>query len=166
MVLSCYLLDELDLEDLLGSSVTANELPRQLRITLESRDDLPRHLIASAAIAAYGDDDLANILSIFKEVQDSRTSSGFSFSDITANLIGTRLGRLSMQDADTAEQLQQFFAQVSDERDYIPLLGRPDGISEAEFLSAYGNRNSEAYRLRINEIEASIEQLTVFKANF
>ena len=166
LVLSCYLLDELDLEDLLGSSVTANELPRQLRITLESRDDLPRHLIASAAIAAYGDDDLANILSIFKEVQDSRTSSGFSFSDITANLIGTRLGRLSMQDADTAEQLQQFFAQVSDERDYIPLLGRPDGISEAEFLSAYGNRNSEAYRLRINEIEASIEQLTVLKANF
>ena len=149
LVLSCYLLDELDLEDLLGS-----------------RDDLPRHLIASAAIAAYGDDDLANILSIFKEVQDSRTSSGFSFSDITANLIGTRLGRLSMQDADTAEQLQQFFAQVSDERDYIPLLGRPDGISEAEFLSAYGNRNSEAYRLRINEIEASIEQLTVLKANF
>tara|TARA_R110000772_G_scaffold15324_12_gene44660 strand:+ start:317 stop:1630 length:1314 start_codon:yes stop_codon:yes gene_type:complete len=163
LILSCYLLDELDLQDLLGPSAAEFTSPRQLRITLENRDDLPRHLIASAAIAAYADDNLANIVSIFKEVQDSRSSSGFSFSDITANLIGTRLGRLSMSDNQTAEQLQLYLSQVPDESAYIPLLGQPDGISEAEFIAIYGNRNSEAYLMRMQSIEQSIAELDIFK---
>lgn len=164
MILSCYLLTELSLEDLLGPEAASFEASRQLRITLESRDDLPRHLIASAAIAAYANDELANILAVFKEVQDSRTDSGFSFSDMTANRVGTRLGMLSSANSGTATSLQQFFAQDLDEQAYMPLVGRPDGISEAEFIERYGSRSSANYLQRLSEIEAEIDELSVFQS--
>ncbi|MFL2840890.1 MAG: hypothetical protein ACJ0BT_03540 [Pseudohongiellaceae bacterium] len=163
LILSCYLLDELNIEDLLGPGALETTIPRPLRITLETRDDLPRHLIGSAAIAAYADNDLANMLSIYKEVQDSRSYSGFSFSDITANQIGTRIGELASTNQNVALQLQQFFSEVRLEIDYIPLLGPSDGISESEFIAQYGNRNSEAYLDRMKTIEETIEQLPIFQ---
>jgi hypothetical protein len=164
-VLCAYVLTELNLADLLGPLSAELSQPRQLRITLESRDDLPRHLIASAAIAAYADNDLADILAFYKEVQDSRTSSGFSFSDMSANRVGTRLGILSNTSESAAENLQRFFAKVQREDAFMPLVGGPDGISEVEFIRRYGSRNSEAYELRIREIEQKIDALPVFQAN-
>lgn len=164
VILTCYLLSELTLEDLLGPRASNQEAAPRVRITLESRDDLPRHLVASAAIAAYANDELANILAVFKEVQDSRTDSGFSFSDMTANRVGTRLGMLSADSVQAAVYLQQFFAQVQDEQAYMPLVGRPDGISEAEFIQRYGSRNSDSYLQKLDEIEAEIEKLSVFQS--
>ncbi|MBN4053498.1 hypothetical protein JYT97_01275 [Haliea sp. AH-315-K21] len=163
LILSCYLLDELDIEDLVGSDALETTITRPLRITLESRDDLPRHMIASAAIAAYANNDLANMLSIYKEVQDSRSYSGFSFSDITANQIGSRMGELASTNPNAALQLQRFFSEMELEIDYMPLVGRPDGISEAEFIAQYGNRNSEAYLNRMESIKNTIELLPIFQ---
>ncbi len=163
LVLSSYLLGELDIEDLIGPDPSLGARSPALRITLENRDDLPRHLVVSAAIAAYADTDLANIVSVYKEIQDSRTNSGFSFSDITADLIGTRIGEMAVQNQNNALQLQRFFSSLESERDYIPRLGQPDGISEAEFIAQYGDRNSEAYRNRIQLIEMSIAELAVFQ---
>lgn len=163
LVLSCYLLDVLDIEYLVGPEVLDSTIVRPLRITLESRDDLPRHMIGSAAIAAYADNDMANLLSIYKEVQDSRRNSGFSFSDITANQIGTRIGELSNRGQNSALQLQRFFSQMQREIEYMPLVGPPDGISEAEFIAQYGNRNSEAYLNRMDSIESTITQLAIFQ---
>jgi hypothetical protein len=163
LILTCYLLDVLDIEDFVGPESLEPTITRPLRITLESRDDLPRHMIGSAAIAAYADNDLANMLSVFKEVQDSRRNSGFSFSDITANQIGTRIGELAGRNQNTAIQLQRFFSQLEFEIDYMPLVGRPDGISEAEFIDLYGNRNSDVYLNRMAIIETTINQLPIFQ---
>lgn len=162
LILVSYLFDELDIEDLVGPEATS-AAGRPLRVTLENRDDLPRHMIGSAAIAAYADNNLANMLSIYKEVQDSRSYSGFSFSDITANQIGTRLGELTNRSQRSALQLQRFFADVELETDYMPLVGRPDGISEAEFIAQYESRNSEAYLNRMQSIGNTIEQLPIFQ---
>jgi hypothetical protein len=161
LVLVSYLFDELSIEDLIGQQT----LPatRALRVTLENRDDLPRHMIGSAAIAAYADNNLANMLSTYKEVQDSRRYSGFSFSDITANQIGTRLGELTNNNPTAALELQRFFANVQAETDYMPLVGRHDGISEAEFIAQYESRSSEAYLERMASIENTIDQLAIFQ---
>jgi hypothetical protein len=164
LILSSFLLDELKIEDLVGSEAVVTAISRPLRVTLEARDDLPRHMIASAAIAAYADNDMANILSVYKEVHDSRSYSGFSFSDITANQIGTRIGELATRDQNTALLLQRFFAELELESDYMPLVGRPDGISEAEFISQYGSRSSDAYLNRLEIISTTIEQLPIFQS--
>ena len=163
LILSAFLLDELAIEDLVGPESAAATMPKPLRVTLESRDDLPRHMIASAAIAAYADNDMANILSIYKEVHDSRSNSGFSFSDITANQIGTRIGELATSNQNSAIQLQRFFAGVELESEYMPPVGRPDGISEAEFTAQYGSRSSDTYLNRLATIETTIEQLPIFQ---
>ncbi len=163
LTLSSYLLTALDLADLLNSSDQAYPPVRKLRVTLDSRDDLPRHLIASAAIASLTDDKLANFLSILKEVEDSRSNSGFSFTDITANLIGTRMGVLATRDQSSALELQKLFSEVTSERDYFPDLGPPDGISESEFQDKYGNRTSPAYIQKLSEIESSIAALNFFQ---
>ena len=156
-------MDELAIEDLVGPEAATTTIPKPLRVTLEARDDLPRHLIASAAIAAYADNDMANILSIYKEVHDSRSNSGFSFSDITANQIGTRIGELATSNQNSAIQLQRFFAEVERESEYMLPVGRPDGISEAEFTAQYGSRSSDAYLNRLETIETAIEQLPIFQ---
>ncbi len=164
LVLSAFLLDELAIEDLVGSEASSATAPRPLRVTLEGRDDLPRHIIASAAVAAYADNDMANMLSIYKEVHDSRSYSGFSFSDITANQIGTRIGEMATSDQNKALQVQRFFAEVELESEYMPPFGRPDGISEAEFTTQYGSRNSDAYLNRLEIIETTIDQLPIFQS--
>lgn len=163
LILSAFLLDELAIEDLVGPEAATTTIPKPLRVTLEARDDLPRHVIASAAIAAYADNDMANILSIYKEVHDSRSNSGFSFSDITANQIGTRIGELATSNQNSAIQLQRFFAEVERESEYMLPVGRPDGISEAEFTAQYGSRSSDAYLNRLETIETAIEQLPIFQ---
>lgn len=164
LILSAFLLDELAIEDLVGAEPLLESARRSLRVTLEGRDDLPRHIVASAAIAAYADNNMANMLSTYKEVHDSRRNSGFSFSDITANQIGTRIGELATSDLNKALQVQRFFAELELESEYMPPVGRPDGISEAEFTAQYGNRSSEAYLNRLAMIEATIDQLPIFQS--
>lgn len=162
LILSCYLFEGLDVEDLLGTESPELIITDSRRITLEARDDLPRHMIGSAAIAAYADNNLSNMLSTYKEVQDSRSFSGFSFSDITANQIGTRIGELASTNQSTALYIQRFFAELSNETDYMPLVGPPDGITESEFIELYVDRNSDDYLNRMSNIKATIDRLAIF----
>jgi hypothetical protein len=154
IVLSAYL-TEANLARLTGSEIELST-PRRLRVVIESREDLPRHVISSAAIAASAGASMAEVLSIYKEVHDARYRTGFSFTDIAANQAGALLGTLSSRSDRDALLFQAQMQNLDTEAAFLPLLGTYDGMTEEEFVEQYGSRDSDAYRQKITDITDSI----------
>lgn len=162
IVMTAYI-TELRLEHLIGTfDENIISTPRPLKVVVQSRRDIPRHIVSSAAIASSAGVSVAKILSVYKEVHDSRYRSGFSFSDLTANQVGSLLGKLS--DRTTAVQLQSLMSQSQQETDYMPVVTRFDGMTEKEFIARFQDRDSEQYQQRIAEIEKDIAQRPFFQA--
>ena len=154
IVLTAYLTD-LELGQLIGNEVSIPQ-PREIRVLIDSREDLARHVVSSAAISASAGATMAQVLSVYKEVQDSRFRTGFSFTDLAANEAGSLLGTLATRSRTDAIQFQQKMLTIATEAEYLPSLGTYDGMTEEEFISTYGNRESEAYNARLDEIYNSI----------
>jgi len=138
--------------------------PRRLYVTLQGRSDLSQHFISSAAIAASAGAGVAGVLSNSKEVYDARYRSGFSFSDMTANVAGMALGAAATESAESARLLQNLLADVEQEYDYMPAAGNnTDGISEQDFSDQYTDRNNRRYQSRLSEIEQQVADLPVYR---
>lgn len=162
IVLTAYLTD-LELDQLIGGEISIAD-PRQVKVVIESREDLARHVVSSAAIATSAGAAMAEVLTIYKEVSDSRYGTGFSFTDIAANQAGTMLGLLASRSATDAARFQELMKDSLSESDYLPEVGTYDGMTEAEFIEQYGSRDSEAYRQRLAEITDSIAERPFFQA--
>jgi len=154
IVLSTYLAD-FNLEQLVGTDLDI-PVPRPLKVVIERREDLARHVSGSAAISASAGASMAELLSVYKEVHDSRYRTGFSFTDIAANQAGSLLGMLATRSTEDALLFQQIMMDSESPGDYLPQLGTYDGMTEAEFIEQYGSRESEAYRMRLKNISDSI----------
>lgn len=164
IAMSAYV-NEIPLEQLAGSlSGEATPRPRHLSVRVGPREDLAQHILTSAAIAASAGAAMADILSIYKEVHDARHSTGFSFSDLTANQVGSALGKISTRSPADARELQRFLAVSHDESDYMPPVARYDGISEQEFINRYQDHNSARYRARVRQIDEAIAARPLFEA--
>ena len=164
IAMAIYLTD-LELDDLLDPDRSKSlPRPRKLNVVVQRRPDLAQHIMGSAAIAASAGAEVADLLSIYKEVHDSRYRSGFSFSDITANQVGAALGNLSSAGTPQARRLQEILSTSQDAADYMPAVESEDGMTEQEFIARYQNRHSEHYAKRLAQIQAAIQQRPVFQA--
>lgn len=65
------------------------------------------HFISSAAIAAYTDTVLSDAIGLYKELEDARSGSGFSFNDIAANRAGTSFAAKIMKNQSSAQKYAQ-----------------------------------------------------------
>ena len=162
IVLTAYMTD-LDLDQLIGTEVAITE-PRKVRVVIESREDLARHVVSSAAIAASAGATMVQVLTVYKEVSDSRFGTGFSFTDIAANQAGTMLGILASRSEADARRFQEVILDTLTDADYLPPLGTYDGMTEEEFIEQYGSRESDAYLQRLEAITDSIAARPFFRA--
>ena len=80
--------------------------PAARRVTLASRGDTAQHFTISAALAATAGSPLSDAVGLYKELEDSRGGSGFSFNDLAADRAGTRFGELATASGDGARKLQ------------------------------------------------------------
>lgn len=130
-------------------------------VTLDNRIDLARHFLISAALAAESDSALAEVIGLYKEVDDSRGGSGFSFADVAANRAGSRFGHLAVL---APGRLQNVLAAGITEADFMPdLRGLPESLPEAEFKRRYGGPDAPAYQMMTTEIEARISARPLFR---
>ena len=162
--LAIYINNE-NIEQLIGVEL-AESLPQAklIEVRLRRRQDLARHLVATAAITASAGADLAQMLATTKEAYDARYRSGFSFSDLAANTVGVIMAGHSTRDARTARLMQERLANLQDEADYMPPVGNNrDGLSESDFNAIYRNRSSEEYRQRLSEIRELINARPLFQ---
>src|SRR5258706_770085 len=122
--------------------------------TLSGRDDFPKHFIISAALAAFAGEPLADAIGVYKEIDDARGGSGFSFNDIAADRAGSRFGELAVLNAESARRLQQLMKTPRRETDLMPATSDlPEFMPEAEFKRRFGGVDAPAYRQMMAEIE-------------
>lgn len=136
--------------------------PAPRPIVLSGRDDFPKHFLVSAALAANAGRAMADAVGVYKEVQDARSGSGFSFNDIAADGAGTRFGELATGSADAARRLQQRIAAGIAEADVMPASADlPEFLPEAEFVRRFGGVGGPEYDRMMTEIDARIEALPI-----
>jgi hypothetical protein len=134
---------------------------RPLQVTLGGRDDLPRHLLISAALVVGGTGPLSRAIGVYKEVADARNGSGFSFNDMAANLAGTRLGEWAVAQP---RRLQAALARGVQESDFMPpSADLPEFMAEAEFRRRYGGVGEPAYEAMVAEIEGRVAALRLYR---
>ena len=139
-------------------------VPR-LRLTLLGRHDLAQHYLVSAALAVSGGSTLAAAIGEFKELDDSRRGTGFSFPDLLADRAGIRLAELATGSRQQARRLQQQLGAAQQETDFMPRIDDlPEGIMELEFKHRYRDLDSEAYRLVQDEIDRRLATCRVYAA--
>ena len=135
--------------------------PQQLRLTLLGRYDSAQHFGVSAALAAWAGEPAANAIGVYKEIDDSRHGSGFSFADLAADRAGTRFGELVVADS---PRLEQALRGPLRDADLVPALaGLPEYLPEAEFRRRYGNADNAAYRRLSTDIEDRLAALPLYR---
>lgn len=133
-------------------------------VMLYQRHDLSRHFVTAAAIAASAGVGIAEVLSNSKEVHDARYGTGFSFSDMTANVAGATLGEVSTADPASARHMQQMLMEATSESGYMPEPQTDsDGMDEESFIARFGDRTSAAYLQRLQELENSVMALPLYQ---
>lgn len=142
-----------------GADAWPRPLPRVL--TLRGRHDSAQHFVISAALAAWAGEPAANAIGLYKEFDDSRRGSGFSFADLAANRAGTRFGKLLLDDP---ARIDAMLKDTMADADLIPdLRGLPEYLSERDFVHYYGSIDSPAYRNLVGEIERRMDAQPLYR---
>ncbi len=139
-------------------------LPARRWVTLSGRHDLAQHFTVSAALAAFAGSPLADAIGLYKEVEDSRGGSGFSFKDLAADRAGTVFGEFATRSADNARGLQRRLAGGATEEDMMPRLANlPEFLSEAQFRRRFGGVGEPAYENMMRRIERRIAACALYR---
>ncbi|MBK7675666.1 MAG: hypothetical protein IPJ27_13415 [Candidatus Accumulibacter sp.] len=135
--------------------------PRRVQLTLFGRHDSAQHFVVSAALAAWAGEPAANAVGLFKEIQDSRGGSGFSFADLAADRAGTRFGELV---AGGSMHLENALRRTLTDAELAPSLdGLPEPLSAADFKHRFGAGENAAYRQVTTEIERRLAALPLYR---
>jgi len=140
----------------------ADDWPRAKHqvITLDGRQDFAQHFIVSAAITAYSDTFLSDAIGLYKEIEDARSGSGFSFNDIAADRAGTLFGERATVSRVAALQIQQWASQGITDKDLMPAWeDLPEHLPKPVFRQHYGNLDTPAYHRMMKTIEQRVAAL-------
>jgi len=137
--------------------------PGSFRLKIEGRKDFAQHFLTSAALAARGDSALSDAVGLFKEISDTDSGSGFSFTDIAADRAGSRFGELATRSPQDARRVQQRLAAGVKETDIMPRAkDLPEHMRSDVFSQRFGHIGSPAYRRMMEEIEARINACSLY----
>jgi hypothetical protein len=138
--------------------------PRPLKVTLDGRHDFAQHFSISAALAATAGSPLADAVGLYKEVDDSRGGSGFSFNDIAADRAGTRFGDLVTANASGPRKLHPFLSAGLKDADLLPnVKDLPEFMQDADFKRRYGGIGGANYNTMMADIEGRIAGLALYR---
>jgi hypothetical protein len=121
-------------------------------IILNGRYDSAQHFVISATLAAWAGEPAADAIGLYKEFEDARLGSGFSFADLAADHAGTRFGQLVVKGSARLESLLQ--QDLADGDLSPPLAGLPEYLAENDYRQRFGDPDSAASR----EISADIDR--------
>jgi uncharacterized protein YfiM (DUF2279 family) len=138
--------------------------PARRNVLLRGRHDLSQHFTVSALIAAYAGTAVANAAGVYKEMDDARRGSGFSFSDLAADRAGTMFGEMATRSSDSARRLRALVGAGLTEDDMMLVLANlPDNLSEAEFMRRFGGVGAPAYNQLVGDIDRRVAALALFQ---
>ncbi|MBK6401378.1 MAG: hypothetical protein IPN12_09355 [Rhodocyclaceae bacterium] len=135
--------------------------PHRVTLTLRDREDSAQHFVVSAALAAWAGEPAAEAIGVYKELDDARHGSGFSFADLAADRAGTRFGELVLRQPERIDALLR--TDIAD-TDLMPSQeGLPEYLYQPEFRRRYGGPGTPAYRAVEAEIERRLAALPLYR---
>ena len=138
--------------------------PAARKVTLGGRVDFAQHFAISAALAAGAGGPFADAVGIYKEVDDSRRGSGFSFADIAADRAGARFGEAATTSGGAARKAQALARAGLRESDVmVAAADLPESMPEAEFKRRFGGIDGPTYNRMIGEIDARVAALPAYR---
>lgn len=138
--------------------------PRRHVVTLAGRPDLTQHFTISAVLAATAGSPLSDVVGLYKELDDARNGSGFSFNDLAADRAGTRLGAMAVGAAAGRDRLRLAVAAGLRESDLIPeVRDLPEFMPQAEFVRRFGGVGKPPYQAMLGRIEQRLDALPLYR---
>ena len=133
-------------------------------LKLQGRHDLAQHFAASAAIAASTNEEFAASMGVYKELSDIKKGSGFSFSDLVADMAGARFGNMATTKDTKARLLQKYMAMVNDENFFMPYVrDMPDHLGKLQFEKRFGGISGAGYQRMHSLITKRIDQCPLYR---
>lgn len=130
---------------------------------LNRRVDLAQHFVTSAALAVSGTRTLADVVGLAKEINDTHSGSGFSFTDLAADRAGAHFGRFAVRSAETARKLQRSLSETADESRFMPSIrDLPEHLKTAEFQQQFKTIDSPEFRELKRLIEERIAACPIY----
>lgn len=135
--------------------------PRWVRIHLAGRHDLAQHFVVSAALAAWSGEPVADAIGLYKELNDARHGSGFSFIDLAADRAGTRFGDLL---AKRPEILIERLAGGLRDSDLLPPVhDLPEALHAEQFRQRFSSPDSLPFKALARDIESRLDTLPLYR---
>jgi len=124
------------------------------RITVQGRADWSRHFWVSATLTLLSDSDRSITVGLTKELMDAVPGgSGFSFSDLAADVAGNMFTLAATRDALSARSMQRRILEGVSVEDYLPdLHDLPEGLTRDEFQMEYGGLGGDGTQRVATEI--------------
>jgi hypothetical protein len=133
-------------------------------VTLQGRQDLARHYLVSAAVAAASNSGTSDMIGLYKEWDDSRGGSGFSFVDLAADRAGTRLGASATASERLARQLQDALSDgLADGALLPPVQDLPEGLQERHLQRGFGGIGAPRYQRMTATIERRLDAMPLYR---
>ena len=137
--------------------------PRIVHVQLGGRHDWIQHFTLSAGLALAGGSGLADIIGEAKEVEDTGSKSGFSFTDLAADRAGVRFAKAVVASTTAARRTQSFLAGSPAEATLFPIISDlPESLSAEAFGRLYGHVDSAPYLAMVREIDRRIDALPLY----
>ncbi|QSA96771.1 hypothetical protein [Methylococcus sp. EFPC2] len=160
LVLGAYVNNRELLREAGGASV---RLPRR-GVLLSRRIDMAQHFMGSAALAISGHRALADVVGMAKEINDTHSGSGFSFTDLAADRAGALFGKVAVRSADEARRVQSLLKAGTDESVFMPSIkDLPENLDADAFAQRYGTIESEPFLALKQQIETRITACPLYQ---
>jgi hypothetical protein len=146
---------------LLGSGSGTAALPARV-VLLRKREDLSRHFLTSAALALAGHRSFADMIGMAKELNDTHSGSGFSFTDLAANQAGTLFGKRASSSR-YARKIQRILSENAEEAVFLPdLSDLPENLHGPDFRERFGDIYSSEFDRYKRLIDERIARLPLY----
>ena len=162
LVLSAYV-NGRNITQLISSSETSVKPIRRI-VLLNGRLDTAQHFMGSATLAMSGQRTLTDMIGLAKEVNDTHSGSGFSFTDLAADRAGAMLGKLAMRSEDKARKVQAVLSQSVDEAVFMPgIKDLPENLSPADFANRFKAIDSPEFEELKGRIDERIAACALYQ---
>jgi hypothetical protein len=145
----------LELAQLVGQF---NSPKHAVTLTVHRRADLAKHYISSALIYLFAGNEVAEMIGLQKELDDSQSGSGFSLEDLLADKAGIRFAELATVSTQSAITLQADVAALLYDDDIMP---KPSALPQVNIQARLTDMDETEAARYLQGIDRQLQQLLV-----